>query len=144
MKLYERLGEERMRVYMNMGDIIAATHDGQCSQIPYSPTAQMKAVKENDSDVILELYSSDGSMNNAKLDAIIITPRCNINWWEILACLKTSNSTDVAIKVLKFHVAAQTVYVAEEYRMENDGWYCLKWNATHPSVRDKERVDDVW
>ena len=143
MKLYKRLGEERIRVYMNMGNIIAATHDDQCSQIPYSPTAQLKAVKANDSDVILELYSPDGSVNSAKLDAVIITPGCNIDWREILACLDTSSSTDVAIKVLKFHVASQTVYVAEEYRMENDGWYCLKWNADHPSVRDKDRVDDV-
>ena len=77
-----------------------------------------------------------------RLDSFTIGPDCQMNWRYVRSCLKRLGKGDTAITLLKIDANSGKLYRDEEYRTEDHGLYCLKYNHNHPSVRDKIYVKD--
>ena len=78
-----------------------------------------------------------------KLDAFTIGPDCQMNWRHVRSSLKKLGKGDTAITFLKIDANSGRLYRDEEYRTDDYGLYCIKYNPKHPSVRDKIYVEDV-
>lgn len=86
------------------------------------------------------LYKLSDDFN---LKTFIIGIDCQMRWQFARSWLKKMGKGDVAIKILRPHPDNGLARVDEEYRADDQGLYCLKWNPNHPDKRDPIRVEDV-
>ena len=121
-------------------------------EVPDDSSLQRKG-QAQDSDRIIQVDLSDCELVDSsylyklsadfKLESFTIGIDCQMRWQFARSWLKKMDKGDVAIKILRPHPDNGLALVDEEYRTDNQGLYCLKWNPYHPDKRDPIRVEDV-